>query len=153
MALKLGSKIPQFTAIKDDGTDFQSNNFIGKTPLVIYFYPKNFTPGCIKEACDFRDSYEDFKNMGVEVIGISSDSIKSHERFKSKYRLPFIFLSDEKGDLRKLFGVKAGLFGMLPGRETFVIDKEGIIRLKFNSINSSQHLKQAIKTVKEMMNG
>ncbi|WP_108803506.1 peroxiredoxin [Aquimarina sp. Aq107] len=152
MALELGSKIPQFTAIKDDGGDFHSVDYIGQTPLVIYFYPKNFTPGCIKEACDFRDSYEDFKKEGVEVIGISADNVKSHERFKNKYNLPFIFLSDADGSLRKLFGVKSGLFGVLPGRETYVIDKEGVIRLKFNSINASKHLKQAIRTVKKIMN-
>ncbi|WP_298546864.1 peroxiredoxin [uncultured Aquimarina sp.] len=152
MGLEVGDKVPEFSAKTDQREEFFSSEFIGKKPLVVYFYPKNFTPGCIKEACDFRDSYEDFKNIGVEVIGISSDSVKSHERFKNKYRLPFIFLSDEKGNLRKLFGVKASLFGMLPGRETFVIDKEGIIRLKFNSINASQHLKQAIKKTKEMMN-
>ncbi|MBQ4805724.1 peroxiredoxin [Aquimarina sp. MMG015] len=152
MALELGSKIPQFSAIKDDGDDFHSVDYIGKIPLVIYFYPKNFTPGCIKEACDFRDSYEDFKKEGVEVIGISADNVKSHERFKTKYSLPFIFLSDTDGSLRKLFGVKSGLFGVLPGRETYVIDKEGVVRLKFNSINASKHLKEAIKTVKKIMN-
>ncbi|WP_378183546.1 peroxiredoxin [Aquimarina sp. SS2-1] len=152
MGLQVGDKIPEFTATKDDGGDFHSNEFVGKKPLVIYFYPKNFTPGCTKEACDFRDSYEDFKKEGVEVIGISSDSVKSHERFKNKYKLPFIFLSDERGNLRKLFGVKAGFFGVLPGRETYVVDKLGVIRLKFNSMNASKHLKQAIKTVKEMMN-
>ncbi|WP_299439599.1 peroxiredoxin [uncultured Aquimarina sp.] len=152
MGLEVGDKIPEFTAKTDNAEDFHSSRLSGKNPFVIYFYPKNFTPGCVKEACDFRDSYEDFKNMGVEVIGVSSDSVKSHERFKNKYRLPFIFLSDSKGSLRKLFGVKPGLFGMLPGRETFVIDKEGVIRLKFNSINASKHLQEAIKTVKEMMN-
>ncbi|MHA7057933.1 peroxiredoxin [Aquimarina sp. M1] len=152
MGLSVGDKIPEFTAIRDNGNDFNSNEFVGKKPLVIYFYPKNFTPGCTKEACDFRDSYEDFKKEGVEVIGISSDNVKSHQRFKNKYKLPFIFLSDEKSTLKKIFGVKAGLFGVLPGRETYVVNKEGIIRLKFNSVNASKHLKQAIKTVKEMAN-
>ncbi|MBW1298798.1 peroxiredoxin [Aquimarina litoralis] len=153
MGLQLGDKVPEFVAIKDDGGNFNSKDVIGKIPCVLYFYPKNFTPGCIKEACDFRDSYEDFKKEGVEVIGISSDSVKSHERFKNRYKLPFIFLSDNKGELRRLFGVKPGLFGMLPGRETYVIDQNGIIKLKFNSANASKHLKQAIKTVKDITNG
>ncbi len=152
MGLEVGDEIPEFTAKNDNGEDFFSKEYIGIMPLVIYFYPKNFTPGCIKEACDFRDSYEDFKKEGVEVIGISSDNVKSHSRFKNKYSLPFIFLSDGKGNLRKLFGVKPGLFGMLPGRETYVVNKEGVIKLKFNSNNATKHLRQAIKTVKEMMN-
>lgn len=153
MGLQLGDKIPEFTASKDDGEYFHSNEIIGKTPCVIYFYPKNFTPGCIKEACDFRDSYEDFKQEGVEVIGISSDSVKSHERFKNRYKLPFIFLSDRKGELRKLFGVKPSLFGLLPGRETYVIDQNGIIKLKFNSSSASKHMKEALRIVKAITNG
>jgi len=152
MRLEVGDKVSEFTAKRDNGEDFHSSDIIGQKPVVVYFYPKNFTPGCIKEACDFRDNYEDFTNMGVEVIGISADSVSSHQRFKNKYKLPFIFLSDHKGDLRKHFGVQSGLFGMLPGRETYVLDTEGVIRLKFNSMNASKHLKQAIKTVKEMMN-
>lgn len=153
MGLQLGDKIPEFTASKDDGGYFYSNEIVGKTPCVIYFYPKNFTPGCIKEACDFRDSYEDFKQEGFEVIGISADSVKSHERFKNRYKLPFIFLSDKKGELRKLFGVKPGLFGLLPGRETYVIDQNGIIKLKFNSSNASRHMKEALRIVKAITNG
>ncbi|GAA4274376.1 peroxiredoxin [Aquimarina gracilis] len=150
MGLKVGDKVPQFTVKDDQGNDFDSNSIIGVKPVVIYFYPKNFTPGCTKEACDFRDSYADFKDLGAEVIGISSDSIKSHTRFKNKYRLPFLFLSDHKNTLRKLFGVKAELLGLLPGRETFVIDKDGVVQLKFNSLNASKHLGKAIAKVKEL---
>jgi len=150
MGLEVGDHVPKFIAKNDQGEDFYSTQLIGKKPFVIYFYPKNFTPGCVKEACDFRDRYEDFKKEGAEVIGVSSDTIKSHERFKNKYKLPFLFLSDSNGQLRKLFGVKSGLFGMLPGRETFVVDQEGVIKLKFNSINASKHLRQAIKTVKNL---
>ncbi len=152
MGLEIGDKVPEFIAKNDNGEDFQSNLIVGKIPVVIYFYPKNFTPGCIKEACDFRDSYADFKSVGAEVIGISSDSIKSHEKFKRRYKLPFIFLSDTKGKLRKLFGVKSELLGLLPGRETYVIDKEGVIQLKFNSMNASKHLDKAIAKIKEIIN-
>ncbi len=118
--------------------------------MVIYFYPKNFTPGCTKEACDFRDSYTDFKSLGAEVIGVSSDGIKSHTRFKKKYKLPYTFLSDSKGKLKRLFGVKSELLGLLPGRETYVIDKGGIVQLKFNSMNASKHLDKAIAKIKEI---
>ncbi len=152
MALRIGDKVPDFITKNDKGEDFPSSKVIGQKPVVIYFYPKNFTPGCIKEACDFRDSYEDFKSLGAEVIGISSDSVKSHIRFKNRYQLPFIFLSDAKGKLRKLFGVKSELLGLLPGRETYVIDKEGVIQLKFNSLNASKHLNKAMTKVKELVN-
>ncbi len=152
MGLKVGDKVPEFRAKNDKGEEFNSNGIIGKMPVVLYFYPKNFTPGCTKEACDFRDSYADFQSHGAEVIGISSDSAKSHVRFKQKYKLPFTFLSDTTGKLRKLFGVKSELLGLLPGRETYVIDKEGIIQLKFNSLNASRHLKKALAKVKEISN-
>ncbi len=151
MALEIGDKVPVFSAKDDKGHDFLSENIIGRKPLVLYFYPKNFTPGCTKEACDFRDSYLDFTTLGAEVIAISSDSVKSHTRFKNKYRLPFVFLSDPKGKIRKLFGVKSELLGLLPGRETYVIDKEGIICLKFNSLNASKHVDKAISKMKEIV--
>lgn len=151
MALEIGDKVPEFKATNDEGQDFNSIEVIGKKPTVIYFYPKNFTPGCTKEACDFRDSYTDFKELGAEVIGISSDSVKSHTKFKNRYKLPFIFLSDEQGKIRKLFGVKAGLLGLLPGRETYVIDQEGIIQLKFNSINAAKHMSKALIKIKELI--
>lgn len=151
MGLEVGDKVPGFIAKNDLGEDFDSKEWIGHKPFVIYFYPKNFTPGCIKEACDFRDHYEDFKELGVEVIGVSSDSIKSHKRFKDRYRLPFIFLSDSNGKLKKTFGVKTSLLGMLPGRETYVVDKEGVVQLRFNSMNASSHLKKAILTVQKLM--
>ncbi|MBP2832237.1 peroxiredoxin [Aquimarina sp. U1-2] len=150
MALEIGDQVSKFEAIDDQGNPFVSTQIIGEKPVVIYFYPKNFTPGCTKEACDFRDNYEEFKSLGAEVIAISSDTSASHFKFKNRYRLPFIFLSDHKGKLRKLFGVKPELFGLLPGRETFVIDKEGIVQLKFNSINASKHLHKALAKVKQL---
>ena len=150
MALEIGDKIPAFTAKDDLGELVNSTDLVGEKPVVFFFYPKNFTPGCTKEACAFRDSYEDFRSMGAEVIGISSDSVSSHTKFKNKYRLPFTFLSDTNGKLRKLFGVKSELLGLLPGRETFVIDKDGVIRLKFNSMNASKHLGKAMDKVKEL---
>lgn len=152
MGLAVGDQVPEFVANDDKNQEFSSQSIIGKKPLVIYFYPKNFTPGCTKEACDFRDGYEDFKALGAEVIGISSDSAKSHEKFKNRYRLPYTFLSDKGGKLRKLFGVKSELFGLLPGRETFVIDKKGVVQLKFNSINAAKHMSKAITKVKEIVN-
>lgn len=150
MALNIGDKIPSFEGVNDQGESFSSDDLLGKKPFVIYFYPKNFTPGCTKEACDFRDHYEDFKDLGAEVIGVSADSVSSHKRFKNKHQLPFVFLSDKNGKLRKKFQVASLFFGMLSGRETFVVDQQGILQMRFNSINASKHMQKAIQTIKNM---
>ena len=131
MALKVGDVVPQFTSQTTDGSFFESTEYIGKKPLVIYFYPKDNTRVCTVQACGFRDQYEDFKAFDAEVIGISSDSISSHQKFANQYQLPFILLSDSKKLLRKLFGVPNDLLGILPGRVTYIIDKHGIIQLIF----------------------
>ncbi|MBA4320214.1 MAG: peroxiredoxin, partial [Flavobacterium sp.] len=94
MALQVGDKIPDFSAKDSKGNDFDSASIVGKKPVVFYFYPKDNTPGCTAQACSFRDQYEDFKDLGAEVIGISSDSIASHEKFAKQYKLPFLLLSD-----------------------------------------------------------
>ncbi|PKP25250.1 MAG: peroxiredoxin [Bacteroidetes bacterium HGW-Bacteroidetes-2] len=145
MSLQLGDNIPNFTLKDQNGNDFHIESFRGKLAMVIYFYPKNFTPGCTKEACGFRDQFEDFKSIGATVIGISSDSETSHSKFASKYNLPFILLSDKNGSVSRRFGVKKNLFGLLPGRETYVVDKKGKIILKFNSMDASKHIKKALK--------
>ena len=151
MALQLGDKIPNFLAKDNNGNDFDSDSLIGKKPVVIYFYPKDNTPGCTAQACSFRDQYEDFKDLGAEVIGISSDSVASHEKFIQKYRLPFILLSDSDKKIRNLFGVKANLFGLLPGRVTYVADKNGIIQLVFDSLMASSHIPKALKIVAKII--
>ena len=151
MALQVGDKIPNFSAKDHDGNDFDSSSIIGKKPVVIYFYPKDNTPGCTAQACSFRDQYEDFKDLGAEVIGISSDSIASHEKFIHKYKLPFILLSDSDKKIRNLFGVKPDLFGLLPGRVTYVADKNGIIQLVFDSIAATNHIPRALDSIKKMV--
>jgi len=139
-----------FTAIDQNGDKFDASKYIGKTPLVIYFYPKDFTPGCTKEACTFRDRYQDFQELGAEVIGISGDNESSHKRFAKKYNLPFTLLSDQNGQLRKRFGVKKNLLGLIPGRETFIFDDEGKLVLRFNSLNAEPHIRKALKTLKDI---
>ena len=94
MALQVGDIIPHFVAKDGNGNDFDSNDYVGKQSLVIYFYPKDDTPGCTTQACTFRDQYEDFKEVVADLIGISSDSVQSHLKFQSKFNLPFILLSD-----------------------------------------------------------
>ena len=105
MALQVGDKIPQFSALKVDGSVFESASLVGHKPVVIYFYPKDNTSQCTAQACSFRDKYEDFKDLGAEVIGISSDGISSHEKFRQQYKLPFVLLSDEDKKIQNIFGV------------------------------------------------
>jgi thioredoxin-dependent peroxiredoxin len=151
MALQIGDKIPNFIAKDTHGNDFDSQNMVGQKPLVIYFYPKDNTPGCTAQACSFRDQYEDFTDLGAEVIGISSDSEKSHEKFATRYKLPFILLSDNDKKIRKLFGVPSGMFGLLPGRVTYVVDKNGIIKLIFDSMMATKHIPKALEAVKKLV--
>lgn len=151
MALQPGDKIPDFSTKDNNGNDFDSTSIVGKKPVVIYFYPKDNTPGCTAQACSFRDQYEDFKDLGAEVVGISSDSIASHEKFVQQYKLPFILLSDNDKKIRKLFGVKPDLFGLIPGRVTYVADKNGIIQLIFDSMNATNHIPKALETIKKMI--
>jgi peroxiredoxin Q/BCP len=146
MGLKKGDSVPLFTLPDQEGKLFSISDHIGKQPLVIYFYPKDNTPGCTKEACDFRDRYQDFQELGAEVIGISSDSTKSHNFFSAKYGLPFILLSDKDNRVRKQFKIKNSLL-LLPGRETFVVDKSGTIIMAFNSISAAEHMKRALKAL------
>lgn len=151
MSLKIGDKLPSFSAKDTNGNIFNSQDYIGKQPLVIYFYPKDDTPGCTAQACSFRDNYQEFKDLGAEVIGISSDTVTSHLKFKSKFNLPFILLSDNDKKLRKLFGVQNSLF-IIPGRETFVIDKQGLVIMVFNSMSSEIHITKALKVLKKLIN-
>jgi len=146
--IKEGSKVPEFSLPDQDGKEFHSKDVAGKEKLVIYFYPKDETPGCTKEACAFRDSYEVFRDAGATIIGISGQSSASHKKFAEKYHLPFTLLSDTNNTVRKLFGVKTG---PIPGRVTFVVDKAGTVVYTFNSqTQASRHVDEALRAIKEM---
>ena len=146
--VRVGDKAPDFELPTSTGEKVKLSDYIGKKAVVLYFYPKDFSPGCTKEACAFRDSYELFKDAGAEVIGVSSDTEESHNKFTIKLRLPFQLLSDEGGRVRKLYGVPSSL-GMIPGRVTYVIDKEGIVRYIFNSqVNAEKHMEESLKIVR-----
>jgi len=147
MGLKVGDQLPDFTLKDQNGNLFSSAQLKGRKPMVIYFYPKDNTPGCTKEACGFRDNYEDFTELGAEVIGISSDTEKSHRRFANKYRLPFILLADTDKKVRRLFRVENNLL-LVPGRETYVVDTTGKIIMVFNSMNANEHMRRAFKALK-----
>jgi peroxiredoxin Q/BCP len=147
-AIKVGDRVPNFSLPSQTGTTVNVSDLIGKKSLVIYFYPKDDTPGCTAESCAFRDSYEVFTDAGAEVIGISADSPQSHQQFAQKYNLPFTLLSDSDNRVRKLFGVPSTLF-VLPGRVTYIIDKEGIVRHIFDSmLDFKAHVTESLNTIK-----
>src|SRR4051812_24033962 len=125
MTIQVGDLAPDFTLKRQGGAPVHLKELLEKKAVVLYFYPKDDTPGCTAEACGFRDAYEDFQSEGAEVVGISSDSVEDHQAFTSKFRLPFLLLSDEGAKTRKLYGV-ANTLGLFPGRVTFVIDKAGV---------------------------
>lgn len=149
MAVVVGDKIPFFTAIDSKGNHFEIKDYIGQ-PLVIYFYPKDDTPGCTAQACTFRDQYEVFKDFGAEIIGISSDSILSHQKFVSKYNLPFILLSDFDKKIRNAFGVSRDYLGLIDGRTTYIVDANGIVKYIFDSTSSRKHIEVALSILKKI---
>ena len=144
----VGDVAPDFILPSQSGEEVSLRDFIGrKRAIVLFFYPKDDTPGCTKEACSFRDGYEQFEELQAEVIGISSDSVRSHERFVEKHGLPFVLLSDERGEVRKLYGVPNTL-GLFPGRVTYVIDEEGVVRHVFSSqLQAARHVEQALEAL------
>ncbi|WP_456423544.1 peroxiredoxin [Lutibacter sp.] len=147
--IEVGDEVPSFTLNDENGNLFTVNSTVGK-PMVIYFYPKDETSGCIKEACKFRDEFEKFKDLDVTVIGISADNVASHKKFKEKYNLPFILLADINNKVRKLFGVPKSMI-FLPGRVTYVIDKKGIVQYIFNSqFKAEKHIENALKKLREI---
>jgi len=145
--INIGDTAPDFTLLDQDGKQVSLSSLRGKK-IVLFFYPKDFSLGCTKEACHFRDSYEDFIDIGAEVIGVSDDTVESHKRFRDAYLLPFTLLSDAGGEVRKIYGV-TGLF--LPGRVTFVIDAGGVIRYIFSSqTDMKAHIEESLKILKTM---
>lgn len=147
MSVKVGDSAPDFTLSSQSGSSVSLKDFRGKKSVVLYFYPKDDTPGCTAEACAFRDSYEVFSDAGAEVIGISEDSPQSHQQFATKYNLPFTLLSDAGNKVRQLYGVPATLW-VLPGRVTYVIDQQGVVKHIFDSmLNFKAHVDEALKTL------
>ncbi len=145
MSLKIGDKLPLLILRDQNNEIFNLADKIGRN-LVVYFYPKNFTPGCTREACSFRDNYNRLIELGAEVIGISGDSTSSHKKFIEAYNLDYTLLSDTKKEAEKAFGVKRNLFGLLPGRETFIFNNKGILLKKFSSqLAATKHVDEAIK--------
>ena len=149
--LKPGERVPHFNLPDQRGEMVDITNLIGKKNLVIYFYPKDFTSGCTLEACRFRDEYETFKEHDAEVIGINSEDSSRHQSFAKSYDLNFILLSDKDRKVEKLFGVKRIFLGLLTGRVSFVVDKQGIVRHVFTSRSqATKHVEEALKVLKSL---
>ena len=145
-----GSVAPDFALPSQSGDMVSLRDFLGKRPVVLFFYPKDNTLGCTKEVCAFRDSFEELTNLDAEVIGISSDSVDSHKGFAEKHNLPFTLLSDEGGMVRKLYGVSKTL-GIFAGRVTYVIDREGVVRSIFSSqVAVEKHVEEALKSLRSI---
>ncbi len=150
MEIKIGSTIPEIVLRNQNGELFDLTKETAGKNVVLYFYPKDDTPGCTAQACSFRDQFEDFADANAVVIGISGQSVESHKAFAGKHQLTFTLLSDDENKIRKQFGVPTNFFGLLPGRVTYVIDKTGKVVYIFNSqTNISGHIEQSLKILKE----
>lgn len=144
--VRVGDPAPDFTLPSQTGMPFHLGDLLGKTNIILYFYPKDDTTVCTAEACAFRDSYEVFKDAATEIIGISSNSVKSHQQFAAKHSLPFPLLSDIASSIRERYGVPTA-FG-LPGRVTYIIDRQGIVcHIFFSQFTSEKHVTQALQVL------
>ena len=144
--LKIGDLAPDFTLATDQDNMFTLSKCRGKK-IILYFYPKDNTPGCTKEACEFRNQFSAFKNKGIEIVGISKDSTKTHSQFKHKYQLPFTLLVDKNGDVCETYGVlnKKSFWGKTflgIERSTFLINEQGLIAALWRKVKVAGHVEQ-----------
>jgi len=150
LTLKEGDKAPDFSLESQDGKAVRLSDFEGQRTIVLYFYPKDDTPGCTKEACNFRDDIARFRELGAEIIGISTDDVESHKKFEKKYNLNFTLLADPDKYVTGLYGVKA--WHGAAKRVTFLIDKEGMIRKIFPDVDVSRHSEELLSLLQSMAN-
>ena len=154
MTVKINRKIKKFTAIATNETIVSSSDLLGKN-YIIYFYPKDNTPGCTQEGEDFRDSYKDFKKINIEIFGVSRESIKSHEGFKEKFNYPFELISDPDEKLCELFDVikEKSMYGkkyMGIERSTFLVNKEGKLAEEWRKVKVPGHVAEVLKAAKKI---
>lgn len=152
--LDVGDKVPSYTLPSSTGEEVSLRDFEGKK-IVLYFYPKDDTPGCTTEACDFRDTLADYKDLNVEIIGVSKDSENSHEKFIAKYQLPFVLLSDKELKLMEDFGVwkEKTMYGKTAlgvVRSTFLIDENGIILKAWRNVKATGHVAKVLEEIKKL---
>ena len=149
-SIAAGDHVPDFSLQDQHGAFVTLQGLLAKGPIVLFFYPKDETPGCTAEACSFRDNYDVFVKHGATVVGVSSDSVTSHKNFAQHHRLPFVLLSDPGGTVRKTFGV-AKTLGIFPGRVTYVIDAQGVVRHTFNSqFSATAHIQEALQALAQL---
>ncbi len=142
--LKEGTQAPDFEGEADDGSTFRLTDHRGKKNVVLYFYPKDFTPGCTREACNFRDESETMEKHNAIVVGVSSDTTESHSSFKEQHKLMFPLIADPDKRIRRTYEAQ-GLLGLIPARVTYIIDKQGVIRKSFrHDLSIGKHLSDTL---------
>lgn len=150
-SVQVGDPAPDVCLKTESGGELRLSDFRNDKVVVLFFYPKDNTAICTREACAFRDAYEQFVEAGAVVIGVSADSAASHGAFAARHSLPFYLASDEDHALRRAFGVPK-TFGLLPGRVTYVIDKAGIVRLVFSAqLTAERHVRESLQIVRRLM--
>lgn len=150
-AIQVGDRAPLIDLKDQNGTERRSDQLAGR-PLVLFFYPKDDTPGCTMEACAFRDSYGELQALGAEVWGVSGDDGASHGRFSQRHQLPYPLLVDQGNSLRQAFGVPGALLNLLPGRVTYVIDADGVVRHVFNNLlDGPAHAREAMAALQRLV--
>jgi peroxiredoxin Q/BCP len=147
--VKVGDQAPEFDGPTSDGSKLGLKDFVGKKNVVLYFYPKDDTPGCTREACSFRDNITPIRKMGAEIVGVSLDSITSHDKFTTKYNLPFPLISDKDKQIANAFGVLKDT-GTSTNRVTFIIDKKGKIAKVFPKVDVAKHTDEVVAALKEI---
>ncbi len=150
MVLEMGSKAPDFEGKTDDGRTLRLYDELKNGPVVLYFYPKDETPGCTKEACTFRDNWDDIRALGASVLGVSSDSVEAHKSFKEHRKLQFTLVSDQDGAIRRMYDAKGRL---LPDRTTYIIDTDGnIVHAYKSQMSPAKHVEEAIEALTSLKN-
>ena len=152
MNVDIGDVFPDFILNDENGDEFDLKRDFTNSYLVLYFYPKDETPGCTKQACYFKDNYDDFKEIDCEIIGISSDNETSHRSFKTNYNLPFKLLCDQDSKLRKEIQLPKDFFGLSPGRITFLLNsKNEILFIHRSSLKMKSHIKKVLDFLNEIV--
>jgi peroxiredoxin Q/BCP len=146
--VKAGDQAPDFEGPTGDGRTLGLKDFHGKN-IVLYFYPKDDTPGCTKEACSFRDNIQPIRSLGAEIIGVSVDSVESHKKFSTKFKLPFPLISDKQKRIANAYGVMKDI-GLGTKRVTFIIDRNGKIAKVFPKVDVSKHTEEVVAVLKEL---
>jgi peroxiredoxin Q/BCP len=150
MAIDVGDAAPHVNLVRDADGPIRLADIYRDHPLVLFFYPRDNTSICTKEACGFRDAYEDFVAAGATVVGISASSAASHAKFAAKHQLPYLLATDDDGSVRRAFGVSDTL-GLIPKRVTFVIDRQGVIRHRFSALFAAEpHVREALAAVRAL---